>query len=290
MPRILIYDIETELLKGYLFSCGDQVIRHGQLVKGHSVVHIICISYMFKEDKVAKTITWDPVKDPDQRKLIEKFDAIVEQADFILGKNNKRFDDKHVNTHRMMADLNPLPYWSRITDDVEKQLRRYFKAPSMSLDYWSQQIGLGGKAKMEFTDWIHIKEYFDTLRWIGGGLSPAGVKVICPIEFDKKYSQVLKDGKTALKKMEEYNKKDVTDTKALMIKIEPYVNFNYHSHDRLSFCLKCNKETDTIKHGTTEHGKRGNGHRYQKWTCQVCKRYKFETPVLKDGKPGVRKY
>ncbi len=288
-PKILIYDIETTLLTAYLFNCGDQIVRHGQLVKGHSVTRIICIAYMFKGDKEPKLIKWDPIKDPDSAMIIAEFDKVVAKADFIIGKNNKNFDDKHVNTLRMMAKLPPLPAWARVSDDVEKKLRKFFRAPSMSLDYWSEQLKLGGKEKMDFSDWVDIRQYFSVLKWENIVLDNYLLNCLCKLEFKTSLSKIKSLGKLALEKMYHYNKKDVTDTLAIMNEIAPYVDFNFHTYSNTDKCLHCNKVTKNWKDGSTEHA-RGNGQRYQKWVCAVCTRYKFETPILKNDKEGVRKY
>jgi hypothetical protein len=76
------------------------------------------------------------------------------------------------------------------TDDVEKQIRKYFIFPSYSLDYVSKELGLGGKVKMEFQDWINIVE---------------------------------RRSRASFRKMLFYNRKDVEDTRAIWDKIKLHV-------------------------------------------------------------------
>lgn len=283
--RKLIYDIETMLLKMYGFQLGKQVLRHNQLVAGHREYHIICISYMFLDDMEPKCIRWNPKKDPTNEKLIEEFDAIVRQADVIIGKNNTRFDDKHVNTQRMLADLDPLPYWAKITDDVETQLRRYFYMPSQSLDYWSEVLGLGGKDKMEFSDWVYIKEYFDILRWRAAGADVKSINIISKQEFKKSRVTVERLGKVALDKMVKYNIKDVTDTAAILQKVEPYVKFKHTQGDNNRRCKWCKTETKEHKNGTYT----SSGKEYQMFYCSTCRRYKYSCLIGK-AKYGEKRY
>ena len=154
-PRILFYDLETKPLQAWVWSTGKQVVRHGQLVNKHSRYGIICVTYCWNDGKPAKSIDWG-YEEQNTDKLVEEFDKIIKQADHIIGKNNKRFDDKMLNAARMFAGLPAMPEWVRYTDDLEQQMRKYFRLPSQSLDYISSQLGLGGKIKMEMQDWIDI--------------------------------------------------------------------------------------------------------------------------------------
>lgn len=158
-PNILFYDIETAPLKAYVWGCGEQVIRHGQLVKGASRFKIISLAYAFNNEKV-KTLHWDFNKQDDTHILTE-FTKLTKQADIVIGKNNKKFDDKRIHTGLMFANLESSHDLMFKSEDLEKQMRKYFSLPSYSLDYISEELGLGGKIKMEFSDWINIVEKKD---------------------------------------------------------------------------------------------------------------------------------
>ena len=185
-PKILFYDIETSPLQAWVWRPGKQVVRHGQLVKGHTRYGIICITYCFNDGKPAKAIQWD-FKKQDTVNVVRAFDKIVRSSrpDVIIGKNSDRFDNKHLNSVRMYHDLNAMPEFFKYTDDLEKQMRKYFYLPSYALDYFSDELGLGGKMKMCMQDWIDIVTR-------------------CPENGEKK-----------LKKMVRYGKKDIVDTRAI---------------------------------------------------------------------------
>lgn len=247
-PKILFYDIETAPLQAWIWKTGEQYIRHGQLVAGYDEYNIICIAYAWDDDKPAKVMKWD-VETQDCSSLIERFDAIVKQADVIIGKNSDRFDNKHINTQRWLKSLPPFPDWVDCRDDVEKQLRKYFILPSYSLDYVSQQLGLGGKDKMEFQDWIDIMERND---------------------------------KKKLAKMMEYNKKDVEDTRAVYRSIKPYIKPKFSMATWLNdfVCVGCGSSR-LSKNGTRVSGKT----RYQRYLCQDCG-MSAKAPLNKNNEPG----
>src|SRR5678809_568230 len=116
----------------------------------------MCIGYKWIGEAGVQTIEWD--KYHNTEKMIEEFDAVARTADIIVGQNSDSFDVKHINTHRLMNNLPPLPEWFHMTfDDTKKMAQKYFNFPSNSLDYLSKYLlHRGGKKKMEFQDWIDI--------------------------------------------------------------------------------------------------------------------------------------
>ena len=107
--QVLFYDIETNLLKFFAFRCGKQVLRHSQLVKNNEFTRIITIQYCWKQNKRGKVILLDPYN---PIKGLNEFDALIRQADIIIGKNNIKFDDKHINTNRLLSGLKAMPEWT----------------------------------------------------------------------------------------------------------------------------------------------------------------------------------
>lgn len=249
---MLFYDIETTPLKAYVWGLGKQVVRHGQLDSKFSNYNIICITYCFNDKKPAKALVWNK-KTHSCDKMIEEFDKIVNSVDISIGKNSDRFDVKHINTQRWLHGLNPFPEWAFSTDDLEKQLRKYFYLPSYSLDAISQLKGLGGKDKMEFQDWIDIVERQDP--------------------DDKK-----------LNKMVKYGKKDVVDTRELYNSIAPYIIPKFNMARKLDLKLAC------IHCGSTKlkfNGTRIRGQsKYQFFYCNEHGGYAGKASIGVGGKLG----
>lgn len=230
-PRILFYDIETKPLLAYIWRLGEQAVYHHQLADQGNAYGIICISYAWNDGAPAKTIDWG-YKAQDSTKVIREFDKVIKQADITIGKNSDRFDVKHINTQRMLNGLPALPEWMDYTDDVEKQLRKFFVFPSYSLDYVSKVLGLGGKVKMEFGDWIDIVE---------------------------------QKNEKSFQKMLAYNRKDVEDTRAIWNKIRPHVKpkMNQATFYQDFRCTNCGSQ-DLRKDGIRRLGKTT----YQTYFCR----------------------
>lgn len=244
-PKVLIYDIETTPLQAWVWSCGKQVVRHGQLVEGRKSYDVICIAYTFLHSNEVKVLDWG-YKQQNSKKMIEEFTKICSEADIIIGKNNKRFDDKHVNTLRMKHNLGGRPDLLRKVDDLETQLRRHFYLPSYGLDYISAQLGLGGKDKMCFQDWIDIVDQTD-------------------------------NGEKAFKKMLKYCKKDVKDTKKIWQHCEKHIEPKLN-RSALAGELACKVCSSTLlrKNGVYTSS---NGTVYQQYYCSTHHGYAGKLPI-----------
>ncbi len=256
-PKILFYDIETKPLQAWIWSPGKQYVGHKQLVSQHSRYGIICITYCWNDGKPAKAIVWD-YETQDTGPVVAEFDEIIKQADWTIGKNSDRFDTKMINAARMFAGLPGMPEWTKYKDDLEVQMRRYFRLPSQSLDYISDQLGYGGKIKMEMQDWIDIVEKNE-------------------------------NGQKKLNKMVKYGKKDVEDTRALWNQLSEHFDpkFNMAAFVNDDVC----KHADCGSNNIRKNGVRVSAKtRYQTYLCLDCGRYAGRKPISsvqnKEGKIG----
>lgn len=269
-PKTLFYDVETGLNKAFLFSLGEQTVRHNQLLDGFSINPIICLSYAIDNGTV-KTLTYN-INTGGCEQLIKDFDKLIESVDIVIGKNNARFDDKHVNTQRMLANL-PGIEWLSKSDDLERQMRKYFYLPSQSLDYISKKLGLEGKVKMDFSDWVDIVKIQSVLQFESNyydctlSTSYFAAVAYCKTEYNQEYDEIIINGKRALAKMEFYNRKDVRDTRAIWNYCLKYFTpkFNMSAHKGIQACTKCGS-TNIIKDGTRMSGKG----KYQRYRCNHC--------------------
>lgn len=253
--KLLTYDIETKLKQFYGFALGEQVVRHNQMTERSIHQHnIICIAAKWYDSDKVMLFKGDSA--------VEDFDKVARKADVCLGKNNKRFDIKYINTERMMRGLPPYPEWMDSAEDLESQMRKYFNFPSQSLDYISKVFGDGGKVKMEFDDWKDIHNY-ELLLDVDKGvdLDLEQLDNLSGVLFRQHTRTILKKGKAALKKMYFYNKKDVLDTEAALVKVLPYIKLRYNASNDTG-CTTCGS-TKIIPTSTSIQGKT----RYQHFDC-----------------------
>lgn len=281
--KILVLDIETLPLDARIWRLGDQVVRHNQLKYTAKFVDIICVSYMWLGDNKVYTLSVDPDNQEQSKiELLEKIDKLAREALAIIGKNNVRFDDKHLNTLRLKYKTDPAPWWTSACNDLEQQIRKYFSFASNSLDYVAEILGHGGKDPMEFNDWVKIAEYLELKRFENplDDLYKPVIYHYCLLQFGKDYATVIKDGQDALKKMQTYNRRDVKITNACILDVEPYVNFKFSDRDGTDYCKHC--ECITLNKHRTQYVR--NWIHYAEFDCQACGKYKGRQKIGTTGK------
>lgn len=279
--KILFFDIETSLLKFHGFRLGKQHVQHTQLMKGGSRYCIYTIQYCWNDDQPAKVLVFD-YKEGNCAGIIKQFDAIIKQADIVIGKNNINFDNKHINAQRMFHNIPAFPQWIRYVDDLQKRMRQYFNLPSQTLDYISEELGLGGKNDMKFSDWADIMLGSEAEKLCKRvGFEAAAIAMDCI--YDCLLTDILARGKIALKKMVAYGKKDVEDTRTIWNYCEKHfeTNINYNLDINNPVCKRCGS-TDLKLNGHQMSG----GKRYQQFQCRTCFQYAGRALKLQNGKLG----
>lgn len=286
-PELLVYDLETTPLKFWGFRTGKQFMGHNSLDRAHNRYDVICVTYCFNDGKPAQGIHWGH-DDGGSESVLKQFDTIIKQAQdrncIIIGKNNKRFDDKHLNTHRWLNGQEPMPDWIKYTEDLEQQLRKYFYLPSYSLDYVSSIKGLGGKMKMELQDWINIVNYKQAKILIKK-LNHTSVYKISKDIFGYELDDVLANGYECLERILEYGKKDSEDTRDIILDVSAHCEFK---SNKLQYKgqVRCKDplcgSTNIAKNGTRVSG----GLLYQTWKCNTHRGYAGMSLIKKDGSLG----
>lgn len=281
----LTYDIETTPLKAWGWRCGKTRIVHSMLDKAWNTYDVICITYCYNDGKGPQVLHWG-YEDEDSTSMLAKFDKIIKHAQdnniIVVGKNNKRFDDKHINTHRWLNGQQPMPDWMKYTQDLEQQLRRFFYLPSMSLDYVSELRGLGGKIKMEFSDWEYIVN-FKKGKILEKIIGTEHLEAISMLIFGREWSEIKTEGPRALHKMITYGKKDAKDTLDLIIDVSKHCEFksNVLQSRGGPKCKECGSAD------LKRNGKRTiNGTEWQTYYCKTNSEYAGRAVLKENGSVG----
>ena len=240
------YDIESTYLTARIWRTGEQIIRHDQLF-GKKYTDVICVTYCYGDDSPAESLDWG-LKKQNSAPMIKKFDEMINRARVVMGKNSDRFDNKHLNTLRLLNNHAAMPEWTKKTEDLEKLVRNTFNLPSYTLDYISELLGLGGKIKMEMEDWVRVVE--------------------------------LKE-KDALDKMLKYGKKDVEDTRAIWNYVSAHVITRQRApaeSTTLPCCTHCGS-ANVYRNGT----RRSGNDTYQNFRCNNHHGYAGKALITKKG-------
>jgi DNA polymerase elongation subunit (family B) len=208
--KILVFDIETAPILSYVWGIWNQNVGLNQIVH-----EWFCFSWAAKwlfEDKVYHgVLTSEEAKSQNDSRIMKSMWELLNEADIVITHNGDKFDIPKLNTRFLVHGMNPpLPY---VSIDTLKQLRKTFKFTSNKLDYVNLQLGL--HRKME-----------------NGGF--------------ELWDSCYKGNTQALKKMVDYNVKDVKILEELYLKIRPWIkshpNIGLHIADNVQCCPTCGSE------------------------------------------------
>lgn len=129
---------------------------------------------------------------------MEDFLLEYNSADVVMGVNNKRFDDKWINTRAMKYGLSVNVYVKSY--DIQQQARRVFRLPSYSMAYISEYCN------------VTVKQ------------SNSGITMWEKIQKGNKAEQ-----KKYMAEMVDYNIGDIVTTEELYFRLRPYLKSVLHT-------------------------------------------------------------
>ena len=227
--RRLFYDIETSF--GIYCSFGQgwnkTIGYQDEIVEPR----IICICYKWEGDKKVHYLKWD---EGDDKKMIEDFIKVLNQADEIIAHNGDGFDLPWIRARAIKHRVD-MRWDYPITDTLKmakKRAGKGFKFQSNRLDYIARTLGLGAKIKTDQQWWKDITY-------------PCFLPDLFPMGTD--YTE-------ALAKMVKYCKMDVEVLENVFKVLAPYTQHNYHAGisvgGKIWDCPRCGSE-NVHKRGVT---------------------------------------
>lgn len=270
--KFLIYDIEVSTLIGTTYNTWNaniiEVLKEqdllsfaylqGTIDKDHSI-------YDFNEDDI-KCFTLDDVN-RDSKELVKKLRDLIHESDIVCGFNNRRFDDKMVNSFILREGLQrPQPYKSF---DLYSCIKNTFKFSRYGLDNISKLFGEHGKTEIGYKN----------------------LDLICGLNHDVVYQMnptlsIYRHGDVyrkptedeiheAFKLMKEYNKQDVKITYKVLKRVLSHLNnvpYNLQAMTHIPFaCVRCGSVNPNYKLADRmKYTKAGAYHEYE---CSECGSY-----------------
>lgn len=233
--RIGILDIETAPLLVNVFS-----LKHNDFIPPKHIKKDTCVlSWTWKWLGEEKLIYMDQrnAKDVrDDKAILIPLRDLLSEADAIITKNGKRFDQKFVFARMAINEILPPSPFKH--EDLEQLLRKHFLLPSYSIEYAAKVF------KLKHQKSEHPKF--------------PGIKL---------WTECLEGNLEAWKEMEAYNKLDVLATEELrphIIKWGTNVNYNIF-HSEAIFRCQCGS-TDLMHKGeaATDAGM------FRQFVCRSC--------------------
>ena len=154
--RRLFFDIETSPNIVYSWRSGyNLTIPYENIIKERAV---ICVSWKWEGESLVHTLTWD--KRQNDKKVVEKFVKILNQADEIIAHNGDRFDMKWLRGRAIKHGIEMRDSYT--TTDTLKLARKGFNFNSNRLDYLAKYLGVGAKTSHSgFQLWVDVMDKVD---------------------------------------------------------------------------------------------------------------------------------
>ena len=213
----------------------------------HDVTKVICFAAKWAGEK---KIAFASIHSDGREAMIRLAHELLDEADIVIHYNGTTFDLPHLRREFLLAGLTPPSPVQEI--DLLRVVKSRFRFVSNKLDHVAQQLGLGGKTKHE-----------------GHEL----------------WTKCLEGDPDAWRRMERYNRNDVTLTEKLYNALSPWIktgpNVALFNAADVAACNRC---------GDTGLAKRGFSYTattvYQRYRCDGCGAWSRDGKAL--GRVGVR--
>ncbi len=233
-PRVLLLDVETAPIVGYLWGLWDQTIGLNQIKSDWHLLSWAAkwldeTEVMYQDQRGAKNIE-------DDKKLLKGIWDLIDEADIVITQNGVSFDMKKLNARFILNGMPPPSSVKHI--DTKLLAKKHFGFTSNKLEYMTDKLNKKYK-KLKHTDF--------------GGF--------------ELWKECLAGNKKAWDSMKKYNMYDVLALEELYHILKPWgtgVNFSVY-HDTDEYTCECGS-TDVKRNGYayTAQGK------YQRYKCQEC--------------------
>lgn len=234
-PKILVLDIETSPILGYVWGLFDQNVGLNQINKDWHVLSFA--AKWLGEKKIFYMDQRNEKNIENDKKLLVAVWKLLDEADIVLTQNGVRFDIKKLNARFVLNGMQPPSSFKNI--DTLKIAKKNFAFTSNKLEYMTKQL---------------CTKYKKLTRGKFSGF--------------ELWRQCLAGNAAAWKEMEKYNKNDILSLEELYGKLQAWdnsINFNIYNDEVTEHICRC---------GSKEHIKKGYRYttvgKYQRYKCLKC--------------------
>lgn len=135
-PKILFIDIETKPILGHVWRLWDQNVGLNQIQEDWSILSF-CAKWKGTEEVIYMDLEGQEDFEDDSV-LLDSLWRLLNEADFVVGQNSKRFDVKKINARFVLNGL-PKPSSFRQIDTMEIA-KRQFGFTSNKLEYMTDKL------------------------------------------------------------------------------------------------------------------------------------------------------
>lgn len=236
-PKVLLFDIETSPILGYVWDLWDQNVALNQIFRDW---HVLSWSAKWLGDPPSKTMYMDQrnIKNIENDKnILKEIWKLLDEADVVITQNGKRFDVKKLNARFIKHNFKPPSSFKHI--DTLSLAKKHFAFTSNKLEYLTNTLCRKYKKSSH-------KKFSGFTLW----------------------KECLKGNILAWQEMEKYNKYDVLSLEELYNILIPWSNnspnFNLYNDNIANVCKCGSKKFERRGFSYTTIGK------YQRFKCCSC--------------------
>ncbi len=151
--KVLFLDLETAPDIAAIWSCGYKMnVGPESLIQER---FIISAQWSWNDETTVHGMLSN-IKKADDKALIKKLTRVIANADVIVGHNMSKFDARWLEGRAMINGLPPTGLPFKVTYDTLKLAKRAFSLNSYKMDYIAKLLGIPGKIKTSYNDWMDI--------------------------------------------------------------------------------------------------------------------------------------
>jgi DNA polymerase elongation subunit (family B) len=214
--KILVLDIETAPLMGYMWDVWQQNIQPAQIIS-EWFCFTWAAKWLFEKKVYSGRLTGKEALKQNDKRIMGGVWELLNEADVVIAHNGDKFDIPRLNTRFIIHRINPpTPYQSI---DTLKTVRKQFAFSHNKLDFVNQMLSLPRKQKHEGFD-----------MW----------------------NKCFKGDEKSLKEMEKYNIQDVRILEEFYLRLRPWIkphpNLGLFILDEKEFrCPSCGSKELTLE-------------------------------------------
>ena len=150
LPKILIYDIETSPMIGYVWGHWQQNISLSQTIQ-NSIMLTWSAKWLYDDKIYSDKVTPSEALKLDDGRVCKSLWNIIHEADIVIAHHGDKFDIPMMNSRFIINELPPYSVTDSI--DTKKVASRTFRFASNKLDALAGYFGFGQKIKTDFDLW-----------------------------------------------------------------------------------------------------------------------------------------
>jgi len=142
--KILVFDIETAPIRGFVWSKWKQYLNQEQIISDWFCL-AISAKWFLEDEIISFKLTKSEIYHEDDSRIIKKMHKLLNEADIVIAHNGRKFDIRKLNARFIMHGLHPPKPYQVI--DTLLHSRRQFAFTSHRLDDLGEYLGVGRKIK-----------------------------------------------------------------------------------------------------------------------------------------------